>query len=249
MKDIDIERLKKQVNIVDVIGGFIPLKKQGKDYWACCPFHGEKTPSFSVSEEKQMYYCFGCGATGDVVKFLMEYNGWDFRQAAKHLGADIDSKPLAVIKKNEQRQTHRYRLPPDHKDLNADKLDKILDGAMGVLTITTPDGELVNVYDLHDREFAAGGPSYNGGHWIIKNDKREALVVNDYTLGHRIASIYPLNVVVCFTGAVMKYLCLWNKGDWKLKPVLTNECDDFLSYEMPWLFWDGERLEKRGVEL
>ena len=63
-----IENLKNQVNIVDVVGRSVPLKRAGSNYKGCCPFHNEKTPSFVVSEQKQIFTCFGCGATGDVIE-------------------------------------------------------------------------------------------------------------------------------------------------------------------------------------
>ena len=68
-----INLLISRANIVDIIGSHLNLQKKGNDYWACCPFHNEKTASFSVSESKQFYYCFGCGAKGNVIDFLMEF--------------------------------------------------------------------------------------------------------------------------------------------------------------------------------
>ncbi len=83
-----IDDLLTRVDIIDVIGRRIPLKKKGKDFWACCPFHGEKTASFSVSQPKQFYKCFGCGVAGNAVGFLMEYDRCDFVTAIETL-ADI----------------------------------------------------------------------------------------------------------------------------------------------------------------
>ncbi len=68
-----IDEVLARTDIVDVINGRVPLRKAGKDYQACCPFHDEKTPSFTVSREKQFYHCFGCGAHGSAIGFLMEY--------------------------------------------------------------------------------------------------------------------------------------------------------------------------------
>ena len=65
-----IEEIKSRCNIVDVIGSVVNLKRGGSSYMACCPFHNEKTPSFSVSESKQFYHCFGCGESGDVISFV-----------------------------------------------------------------------------------------------------------------------------------------------------------------------------------
>lgn len=79
------ERIVGSADIVDVIGSAIDLKKKGKNWSACCPFHAEKTPSFSVNQDKQFYYCFGCGAGGDVVKFIMDFDKVDFIGAIKKL--------------------------------------------------------------------------------------------------------------------------------------------------------------------
>lgn len=93
-------------DIVGVIRGYVPdLKKAGKDWTACCPFHKERSPSFSVSESKAMYYCFGCGASGDAVKFVREMNiGLGFREAVQsilgelHLEAASSAPRLPVIR-------------------------------------------------------------------------------------------------------------------------------------------------------
>ncbi|MFA6369310.1 MAG: DNA primase, partial [Candidatus Shapirobacteria bacterium] len=83
--DNQVDEIKQKLNIVDVINRYIPLKKKGRHYWACCPFHGEKTPSFSVSEELQIYKCFGCGQAGDIFNFLQDYEKIDFREALEEL--------------------------------------------------------------------------------------------------------------------------------------------------------------------
>ncbi len=80
-----IDELIDRVDIVDLINGRIQLKKAGRDYQACCPFHDEKTPSFTVSREKQFYHCFGCGAHGTAIGFLMEYDNMGFVDAIEEL--------------------------------------------------------------------------------------------------------------------------------------------------------------------
>ena len=80
-----IDELIARVDIVEVIGLRVPLKKAGREYRACCPFHGEKTPSFWVSPEKQFYHCFGCGAHGTVLRFLMEHDRMAFPEAVEEL--------------------------------------------------------------------------------------------------------------------------------------------------------------------
>ena len=84
-----IQQLLARVDIVEVIDRHVKLKKAGQNYSACCPFHNEKTPSFSVSPTKQFYHCFGCGVSGTAVSFLMEYNGMGFRDAVKELAEGV----------------------------------------------------------------------------------------------------------------------------------------------------------------
>ncbi|MDD2399508.1 MAG: DNA primase [Sulfurovum sp.] len=82
-----IESLKSSIDIVDVIGHYIELKKAGANYKACCPFHGEKTPSFVVSPAKQIYHCFGCGAGGDSIKFVMEIEKLTYPEAIEKVAS------------------------------------------------------------------------------------------------------------------------------------------------------------------
>jgi len=84
-----IDDLLARVDIVDVIDARVPLKKQGSNYAACCPFHEEKTPSFTVSPTKQFYYCFGCGASGTALTFLMEHERLHFVEAVETLAASV----------------------------------------------------------------------------------------------------------------------------------------------------------------
>ena len=80
-----IENLKSIIDIVDVVGNYIQLKKQGSNYVALCPFHSEKTPSFVVSPSKQIYHCFGCSASGDAIKFVMEIEKLSYPEAIEKL--------------------------------------------------------------------------------------------------------------------------------------------------------------------
>ena len=84
-----VQELLSRVDIVDVIERYVPLKKSGANYFACCPFHGEKSASFSVSPSKQFYHCFGCGVHGSAVGFLMEYSGLGFVDAVKELAGQV----------------------------------------------------------------------------------------------------------------------------------------------------------------
>jgi DNA primase len=79
------EEVKKTADIVEVIGQYVELKKRGQNYVGLCPFHSEKSPSFTVNQNKQIYHCFGCGKGGDVFTFWMEYHNLDFPQSLKDL--------------------------------------------------------------------------------------------------------------------------------------------------------------------
>jgi DNA primase len=89
-----VNEIRQAVEIVDVIGDYVQLKKQGRNYFGLCPFHGENSPSFSVSPDKQIYHCFGCGAGGNVFSFLMDIDGLSFQEAAVKLAesANIELK-------------------------------------------------------------------------------------------------------------------------------------------------------------
>ena len=95
-----IQQLLSRVDVVEVIDRMVPLKKSGANYSACCPFHKEKSPSFSVSPTKQFYHCFGCGAHGSAIKFLMEYAGKSFPDAVEELAQGVG---LTVPRDNERK--------------------------------------------------------------------------------------------------------------------------------------------------
>ena len=102
-----IEEVRSRNDIVDVISQYVRLQKKGSTYFGLCPFHNEKTGSFSVSPNKQMYYCFGCGAGGNVFTFLMEYENFTFPEAmealAERAGVELpkqeysESQPLVRL--------------------------------------------------------------------------------------------------------------------------------------------------------
>ena len=94
-----IEEVRSRNDVVDLIGNYIKLTKKGSSYFGLCPFHNEKSPSFSVSRDKQMYYCFGCGAGGNVFTFVMEYENYTFVETVKYLAerAGIKLPELSLI--------------------------------------------------------------------------------------------------------------------------------------------------------
>lgn len=268
MDKFDVENVKRSHNIVNVIGQYVRLKKNGKEYTGLCPFHGEKTPSFSVSEQKQVYHCFGCGAHGDVIDFVMNYSGLEFVDAYKQLGGEIDLMPAKEVAKNQKiaAMINSYRLPPDHKE-SAEKANSILTKCVcnlenGVsvyrykkgflLPIITPDFEIINAVHFPNGrpiEYIAGGVSYNGFTHVkpeSESDKWVACV--SLTDGRYVASKYGVNVAVCWTDAVMKYLCKWNHGGLKITPIIRDCDDDWLCYEMEWVRLDDYKLKKMEVK-
>ncbi|VAW79107.1 DNA primase, partial [hydrothermal vent metagenome] len=105
-----IDDLLNRVDIVEVIDARVPLKKTGREHQACCPFHNEKTPSFTVSPTKQFYHCFGCGAHGSAVGFLMEYDNLEFPEAieelARSIGVDVPREDGDTPRQDPRRDDH-----------------------------------------------------------------------------------------------------------------------------------------------
>lgn len=99
----DLEAFKSSLSIVDVINQHVDLRQHGTSWIGCCPFHNDKSPSFSVSEEKGLYHCFACHASGDVIKFTKEFNGMTFQEALKQL-SELSGVP-APISFNENSET------------------------------------------------------------------------------------------------------------------------------------------------
>ncbi|VVQ14423.1 DNA primase [Pseudomonas fluorescens] len=104
-----IDDLLNRTDIVDVVSSRLQLKKAGKNHTACCPFHKEKTPSFSVSPDKQFYYCFGCGAGGNALGFIMDHDNLDFPQAVEELAKAAGME----IPREESGRSHKPRQPTD----------------------------------------------------------------------------------------------------------------------------------------
>ncbi len=101
-----LDELRARADIVQIVSGYVPLKKNGHRYWGLCPFHGEKTASFSVDAEQQLYYCFGCKAGGSVIQFIMEIERLDFPEAVRFL-ADQLHMPLPQMENDPDWQRKR----------------------------------------------------------------------------------------------------------------------------------------------
>ena len=104
-----IERIKQTADVADVIGDYVSLKKKGANLWACCPFHGEKSPSFSVSPAKGIYKCFGCGKAGDSIRFIMDIEGLGYGEALRHLAKKYGIEVQETVMTDEQLQSQNER--------------------------------------------------------------------------------------------------------------------------------------------
>ena len=110
LSDAWLDELRSRANLEEIVSEYVPLKQKGRRFWGCCPFHNEKTPSFSVDSEAQMYYCFGCHKGGTVINFVMEMERMEFMDAVRLL-AD-----RAHMEIPEQSQTGSGRISPDERE-------------------------------------------------------------------------------------------------------------------------------------
>ena len=101
------DELRSRLSIIDIINNYVLLTKKGQNYWGCCPFHNEKTASFSVNEEKGFYHCFGCGEHGDIISFLMKIKNLDFKSAIFEL-AEMANLKIPEFNKNENKENKTY---------------------------------------------------------------------------------------------------------------------------------------------
>ena len=185
-----IDDLLNRVDIVDIIDSDIPLKKTGRDYQALCPFHGEKTPSFTVSQEKQFYHCFGCGAHGSAIGFIMNHRGLSFveaiEEAARSVGLEvpyegggeptapkIDYSPIYAVLDEAQRYFSRQlRTHPD-RDRAVNYLKSR--GLSGVVAKRFGIGFAPNAWDDLSKALGPDEPSQQNlltAGLIVENDKK-----------------------------------------------------------------------------
>ncbi|WP_332910837.1 CHC2 zinc finger domain-containing protein [Algoriphagus boritolerans] len=136
------DKVKERADIVEVVGDYVPLKKKGQNMWACCPFHGEKSPSFSVSPSKQIYKCFGCGKAGDSIQFVMDIEGVGFQEAIRHLagkyGIEVEEDEARTPEQNlEQNERESLFIALNFaKDFFCKKISRLKRGGRLVLAIS-----------------------------------------------------------------------------------------------------------------
>jgi len=230
---IDTEALKQRHNIVDYISKYVPLKKTGANYQACCPFHNEKSPSFTVNEPKQFYHCFGCGASGNVIDFAMEYAQLDFIEACKMLGADIQLMSDKKITANQNRIISHL---PSYDKRDPKLISEIIkrsysispasniisddDGTMYALISDIKTGEHVNAYAVHDNSFIAGGVSHLAVTRIKKEHSNNYVICVDFDLSIKLSKLLNINFMIAYSAMNMKLICE-SDHNLNLMPLIT----------------------------
>ena len=217
------DRIKQTADIVEVIGDFVSLKKRGANYIACCPFHNEKTPSFNVNPVRQIYKCFGCGAAGDSVKFVMDIEGISYGEALRHLAQkyhieveEEQQTPEDVLRQNERdslyiilnfAQQYYQKLLFQHEEGQSIGLSYFRNRGFNDLTIKSFGlGYSLNEWDGLTKE--AGQKGYNP-HLLEKaglalhkdNDSQRAARVYDRFRGRVIFPIHNVSGKVIAFGA------------------------------------------------
>jgi len=146
-----IDDLISRSDIVEVINARVPLKRKGKEFTACCPFHNEKTPSFTVSENKQFFYCFGCHAKGNVIGFLMDYEHLSYVDAIESLAADahldVPHEDNALANKNREDKQPLYDILKQAAELFQEQL-KTSDRAISYLKQRGLSGEVAKQFKI-----------------------------------------------------------------------------------------------------
>ena len=144
-----IDNLLERANIVDIIGNYIKLEKKGNDYWSNCPFHSEKTSSFSVSENKQFYHCFGCGAHGNSIGFIMEHTNKTFPEAIEALANTLGVEIPRDKETNKLYETQKiiHNCLKDSQKIFTDQL-KVSNQAIAYLKNRNIKGETAKVFNL-----------------------------------------------------------------------------------------------------
>lgn len=237
---IDFQDVKNRNNIVDVISSVVTLKKTGKNHTGLCPFHDEKTPSFTVEETKQFFHCFGCGASGDVVDFVSQYHSVDAVDAAKMLGGTIEKSDFVPRKRRVS-----YRVPPDSSECpekiaglvdkcrksNSGLVDRYIFSGGFFYPIVNYENKIINARVFRDGQpayFASYGPSYNGFTPLIVSPESPWVSCVSFSDGLIISNELNVNVAVCWSSGPLRWLTKFNFSDKKITPALRSEDDDYL---------------------
>jgi hypothetical protein len=249
--------IKQSHNIVDYINQYVPLSRAGAtEYKALCPFHSEKSPSFTVSELKQFYYCHGCGATGDLIAFVEQYQGVEFIDACKILGGQVDemdvrtvaanrARPIITYPKFDKRDAVRTMAYIDKCD--AAKLGEIeayeRNGEWLVPIIDIDMGGYVNLYNVRNEKFLCGGVSHRAASMIDRKSSLPVIVVVSFDDALKLSKFFIINNIMIAYSAYNLNLIVNNFdfGDMFI-PALT--ADDTHAHSLTnshdYIFIDGD---------
>ena len=186
---IDTDSVRDRFDIVDVISGYIDLKKAGKNYQACCPFHDEKSPSFSVNQNKQFFNCFGCGASGDVMDFVMKINRVEFIDAIRILDKSLldDDKPQVKFVKVIRARYYLDQVKPTNIEQTLSKClfgrNSYFLGSDQVLPLINVSGERVSLALVKGKGYPIRFLNKEliwGSFFTIGELNKPAVIVTDY---------------------------------------------------------------------
>ena len=251
---MNTENIKQSHNIVDYINQYVPLKPSGSgEFKALCPFHSENTPSFTVSEKKQFYYCHGCGATGDVIKFVETYQGVEFIDACKILGGEVDEMDLKTVSANRARPLITY---PKFDKRDAIKTAKYIEKCEPVLMgevkayqykgewlvpiVDMDTGENVNLYNVRNGKFLCGGVSHRAASHINRNESKQCFIVVTFEDALRLSQWNKdLNILIAYSAFNLKMIV--DNSDCNFFPAIT--ADDTHAHSLTescdYVFIDG----------
>ena len=146
----------QNLDIVDVIGEYVPLTRKGNSFWGLCPFHAEKAPSFSVSKDKQIYHCFGCGKEGGVISFVMEMEHLSYPDAVRHLAKRIEMKaPESTPASAQMKSQSKISPQPPYVRIYQYKNLRSALAEEGVLRLLLMEPTLFDRIDLTPEEFSS----------------------------------------------------------------------------------------------
>ncbi len=190
MEQSQIDSILEHNNIVDVIGSYFPLKRSGSNYKARCPFHDEKTPSFMVSEKKQIFKCFGCGKAGNVITFVRDYEKLSFFEALKKLAhrAGIPLKETQVDKKKQTRKDLIYKIYNLSNHHFRENLEKFGKSAKEYLLKRNLSSDTIKKFEIgYALDSFAGLKNY-----LIKNSINEKILLKTGLFGENEKGIYDI---------------------------------------------------------
>lgn len=236
---VDTDLVRDRFDIVDIVRGYVDLKKAGKNYQGCCPFHDEKSPSFTVAQDKQFFHCFGCGAHGDVIDFVADINRVEFIEAIKILDASLLDDHQVVnnyVKKIRTRFYLEQTMPTGiNKILSACEHSNgaYFSGNKQILPMISVSGETVCLAMVEGKGFDVrflNKALIWGSFFVIGDNTKPIVLVSDYWLA--LSVIDNNHCVMCvFDSLNLFYVCselTRVKANYK---ILCDSQEDFIQAE------------------